>query len=65
MLSVHFFTLRAAFFAFDISCDAGWKLRSHAERMAAYGVPHPALALVAGFALQFAGVGGLLLVAAI
>ena len=43
MLSVHFFTLRAAFFAFDISCDTGWKLRSHAERMAAYGVPHPSL----------------------
>ena len=35
--------------------NALWKFRSHAERMAAYGVPHPELALVAGFALQFAG----------
>jgi uncharacterized membrane protein YphA (DoxX/SURF4 family) len=85
---VHFFTLRAAFFAFDISLNmyadhtplqaagqlllafaflatsvrnAGWKFRSHAERMAAYGVPHPELALVAGFALQFAGAVLLLL----
>ena len=31
----------------------------------AYGVPHPSLRSSPGFALQFAGVGGLLLVAAI
>jgi putative oxidoreductase len=35
--------------------NAGWKFRQHAERMAAYGVPHPGLVLTAGFALQFAG----------
>jgi putative oxidoreductase len=35
--------------------NAGWKFRSHAERMAAYGVPHPRLVLAAGFALQFTG----------
>ena len=39
--------------------NAGWKFRQHAERMAAYGIPRPALVLAAGFALQFAG--GLLL----
>lgn len=35
--------------------NAGWKFRQHAERMAAYGIPQPRLALLAGFALQFAG----------
>lgn len=35
--------------------NAGWKFRQHAERMAAYGVPYPGLALMAGFVLQFAG----------
>jgi uncharacterized membrane protein YphA (DoxX/SURF4 family) len=35
--------------------NAGWKFRQHAERMAAYGVPKPALVLLAGLALQFAG----------
>ena len=39
--------------------NAGWKFRQHLERMIAYGVPQPKLALVAGFALQFSG--GLLL----
>lgn len=40
--------------------NAGWKFRQHAERMAAYGIPKPELALLAGFALQFAGAGLLL-----
>src|SRR5688572_1649540 len=35
--------------------NAGWKFRQHAERMAAYGVPQPRLALGAGLVLQFAG----------
>jgi putative oxidoreductase len=35
--------------------NAGWKFRQHAERMAAYGVPHPDVVLAAGFVLQFAG----------
>ncbi|HSA88468.1 MAG TPA: DoxX family protein [Burkholderiales bacterium] len=35
--------------------NAGWKFRSHAERMAAYGVPLPRLVLSAGFVLQFSG----------
>jgi putative oxidoreductase len=39
--------------------NAGWKFRQHADRMAAYGVPRPRLALIAGFALQF--FGGILL----
>ena len=39
--------------------NAGWKFRQHLDRMAAYGVPQAKLALLAGFALQFAG--GLLL----
>ena len=46
--------LALAFLATGVR-NALWKFRSHAERMAAYGVPHPELALVAGFALQFAG----------
>jgi putative oxidoreductase len=40
--------------------NAGWKFRQHLDRMLAYGVPHARLALLAGFALQFAG-GALLL----
>lgn len=40
--------------------NAGWKFRQHVERMAAHGVPQAKLALLAGFALQFAG-GTLLL----
>jgi putative oxidoreductase len=32
-----------------------WKFGQHVDRMAAYGVPLPRLALSAGFALQFAG----------
>lgn len=40
--------------------NAGWKFRQHFDRMVAYGVPYAKLALVAGFALQFAG-GALLL----
>jgi uncharacterized membrane protein YphA (DoxX/SURF4 family) len=40
--------------------NAGWKFRQHLERMVAYGVPQARLALLAGFALQFAG-GALLL----
>ena len=40
--------------------NAGWKFRQHLERMVAYGVPQAKLALLAGFALQFAG-GALLL----
>ena len=40
--------------------NAGWKFRQHLDRMLAYGVPHAKLALLAGFALQFAG-GALLL----
>ena len=39
--------------------NAGWKFAQHAERMAAYGVPHAGLALSGGLALQFTG--GLLL----
>ncbi len=39
--------------------NAGWKFAQHAQRMAAYGVPHAKPVLVAGFVLQFAG--GLLL----
>ncbi len=39
--------------------NAGWKFDQHAQRMAAYGVPHAKPALAAGFVLQFAG--GLLL----
>jgi putative oxidoreductase len=35
--------------------NAGWKFAQHAERMAAYGVPRPKLALAAGLALQFTG----------
>ena len=35
--------------------NAFWKFASHAERMAAYGVPQAKLVLIAGFALQFAG----------
>src|SRR5688572_9866276 len=35
--------------------NAGWKFRSHADRMAAYGVPRPALVLVTGLVLQFVG----------
>jgi putative oxidoreductase len=40
--------------------NAGWKFGQHLDRMVAYGVPQARLALVAGFALQFAG-GALLL----
>ena len=50
--------LAFAFLATGIR-NAGWKFRQHLERMAAYGVPQAKLALIAGFALQFAG--GLLL----
>jgi putative oxidoreductase len=39
--------------------NAGWKFDQHAQRMAAYGVPHAKPVLAAGFVLQFAG--GLLL----
>jgi putative oxidoreductase len=35
--------------------NAGWKFSQHAERLLAYGVPFPRLALSAGLALQFAG----------
>lgn len=35
--------------------NAGWKFRSHADRMAAYGIPRPKAVLVAGFILQFCG----------
>jgi len=35
--------------------NAGWKFRQHLDRMVAYGVPQARLALLAGFALQFAG----------
>jgi putative oxidoreductase len=46
--------LAAAFLATGIR-NAGWKFEQHAERMAAYGIPHPRLVLAAGFALQLAG----------
>ena len=35
--------------------NAGWKFRQHLDRMVAYHVPQAKLALIAGFALQFAG----------
>jgi putative oxidoreductase len=35
--------------------NAFWKFGQHADRMAAYGLPHPRLALTAGFILQFLG----------
>lgn len=35
--------------------NAGWKFQQHADRMTAYGVPQPRLALQAGFVLQFLG----------
>jgi putative oxidoreductase len=35
--------------------NAGWKFGQHLDRMVAYGVPQARLALLAGFALQFAG----------
>jgi putative oxidoreductase len=40
--------------------NAGWKFRQHLDRMVAYRVPLAKHALIAGFALQFAG-GALLL----
>jgi uncharacterized membrane protein YphA (DoxX/SURF4 family) len=46
--------LGSAFLATGVR-NAFRQFRSHAERMAAYGVPHPELALVGGFALQFTG----------
>ena len=46
--------LALAFLATGVR-NAGWKFRQHAERMAAYGVPFPALTLSLGFVLQFAG----------
>ena len=46
--------LAGAFLASGVR-NAGWKYGQHVERMAALGVPFPALVLVAGFALQFAG----------
>ena len=35
--------------------NAFWKFGQHADRMAAYGLPHPRLVLTAGFMLQFFG----------
>jgi putative oxidoreductase len=35
--------------------NAGWKFGQHAQRMAAYGLPLPGLALAAGLSAQFAG----------
>ena len=46
--------LALAFLATGVR-NAFWKFRQHLDRMAAYGVPQPRLALVAGFALQFLG----------
>jgi putative oxidoreductase len=46
--------LAFAFLATGIR-NAGWKFRQHAERMAAYGVPQPRAALIAGLVLQFGG----------
>jgi putative oxidoreductase len=41
--------------------NAGWLFDQHAARMAALGVARPEAALVAGFALQFAGAAMLIL----
>jgi putative oxidoreductase len=46
--------LALAFLATGVR-NAGWKFRSHAGRMAAYGVPLPNLVLSAGLALQLVG----------
>jgi putative oxidoreductase len=46
--------LALAFLATGVR-NAGWKFEQHRARMAACGVPHAGLALIAGFALQFAG----------
>jgi uncharacterized membrane protein YphA (DoxX/SURF4 family) len=46
--------LAAAFLATGIR-NAGWKFDQHLQRMRAYGVPQARLALLGGFALQFAG----------
>lgn len=51
--------LALAFLATGVR-NAGWKFGQHLDRMVAYGVPQARLALLGGFALQFAG-GALLL----
>jgi putative oxidoreductase len=46
--------LAASFLATGVR-NAGWKFQQHLDRMVAYGVPQAKLALIGGFALQFAG----------